>query len=508
MLSNCSQFMRYLVHISVLFLCFSLVASGQDTRIIWQKTIGGVGYDKINDIVSDPAGDSFILSTVQDDNHHEIQVSKISAGGVFEWTEVIGGERDETGKKIIIDNEDNLVILGATNSQNILGLSTSGSLDLLLVKMTKGGQILSTNTYGGTQYEEPATVLQKANGNYLVTGTTYSEDGLLSTNAGQADLWVFEIDPSGVIVWSETHGGNDDEFAVDMKVQDDGSLIILANTSTYEGDYEKNHGDIDIVLYHTSSFGQLLWKDLYGGILADYAADIELLSNGHFLVAGNTFSSNGSVPNNSGGSDALLMEIDQTGDLLWSKTYGSSGNERIADLERKGEGYILFGSTNSDFVSGSVGFGSQDFWIYELNGNMEPVNEYLFGASGFDEGVTFSLQSDGSVLMGGESNSTDGVIAANLGKNDGWLIKVDGNFDSDAAKASVHPNPTSGTVYVNDLDENAELSLTDMKGSPVSSTITPYGTSRVLDLQAHPAGIYILKVTYPDREEIHRIQVK
>lgn len=497
--------MRRVLYICVLIFISTVVVHGQETRIIWQKTIGGIGYDIINDIVTNSSGDSYVLSTVQVLDNHEIQVSKVSSGGDFLWTKTIGGERDDTGKKLIIDRDGNLIILGATNSKNILGLSSLGSLDLILIRMNPSGEVLNTYTYGGTKFEEPASVLQKPNGNYIITGTTYSSDGAVLSNSGQADVWLFEINTSGSVLWSQTLGGNDDEFAVTTELMDDGTLITVANTSTYENDYIENHGDIDIVLYHASAYGQLLWKELYGGSLADYAADIEVLANGNLLVAGNTFSSNGNIPNNAGGSDAILMEVSQTGKLIWSKTYGSSGNERIADLEAKGDGYILFGSTNSDLLSSSAGFGSQDFWMYEINSDMEPVHEYLFGASGFDEGVTFELQADGSVLMGGESNSNDGVIAMNLGKNDGWLLKVNRNLNGDLSKASVHPNPSKGIVYVNELDEGAELNLTSIQGTPIPNLITPYGTSRVIDLNNQPAGVYILQVVYPDREEIHRI---
>lgn len=505
MLSNLMKNIRHSVQICILLLLSFAAVKAQDTRIIWQKSIGGIGYDRIDDIITGANGDAYVLSTVQVLDNHEIQVSKINSSGTFIWTQTMGGERDDTGKKLLLDDDGHLIVLGATNSQNILGATTQGSLDLLFIQMTTNGEVMHVHTFGGSGFEEPASVLQKPNGNYIITATTLSKDGLITNNAGQADVWLFEINALGTIFWSETHGGVDDEYAVNTKLLDDGTLITVANTSTYEGDYTANHGDIDIALYHTTPQGQLLWKDLYGGFAADYAADIEVLANGHFLVAGNTFSNDGSVMSNAGGSDALLLKVDPTGDLLWSKTYGSFGNERIAELEPKGSGYVLFGSSNSARMNEAVGNGNQDFWMYEINSDMEVIHEYLFGASGFDEGATFSLQSDGSVLMGGESNSDDGVIQVNMGKKDGWLLKVNSNLNGTVSGASVHPNPSRGTVYVNELDEGAELSLTNMQGAPISNVIASYGTSRILDLSNQPTGVYILQINYPDRREVHRI---
>eukprot|EP00353_Schmidingerella_taraikaensis_P002266 CAMPEP_0185597792 /NCGR_PEP_ID=MMETSP0434-20130131/81588_1 /TAXON_ID=626734 ORGANISM="Favella taraikaensis, Strain Fe Narragansett Bay" /NCGR_SAMPLE_ID=MMETSP0434 /ASSEMBLY_ACC=CAM_ASM_000379 /LENGTH=493 /DNA_ID=CAMNT_0028226607 /DNA_START=39 /DNA_END=1520 /DNA_ORIENTATION=+ len=489
----------------VLFLVITSVVTGQDTRIIWQKSIGGVGYDRVNDIITDSQGDAYVLSTVQVSNNHEIQVSKISDAGDFLWTQTIGGERDDRGRQLLIDANGDLLILGETNSQDILGAATHGSIDLVVIRMTLSGSVLNIMTYGGSKFEEAASILQKPDGNYIVTGTTLSQDGDVLTNAGQADIWLFEIDAAGSVLWSETHGGFDDEYAVNSKLLADGSVITAASSSTYQGEYSDNHGDVDVALYHTNASGELIWKELYGGFQADFPADIEILSNGHFLVGANTFSSNADIPFNAGGQDVLLMEMDQNGDLLWAKTYGSFGNERIAEIEPKGEGFVLFGSSNSASMNAAVGNGSQDYWMYEINEDKEVVHEYLFGASGFDEGVTFTLVNDGSVIMGGESNSNDGVIGTNMGKNDGWLLRVDSKTDENLAEASVHPNPSRGIVYVNELQDGAVLSLTNMQGAPISNAVMTYGTSKILDLSTQPAGVYFLQVNYPDRKEVHRI---
>ncbi|XOV66418.1 MAG: T9SS type A sorting domain-containing protein [Fluviicola sp.] len=497
--------MRRILYIS--FFCFltCTVAFGQDTRIIWQKSIGGIGYDRINDIVTDENGDAYVLSTVQVTNNHEIQVSKIGENGEFLWTQTIGGERDDRGHKLLLDANGDLLVLGESNSQNFYGLATKGSLDIVLVRMSLQGELKALHMFGGSKYEEAASILQKPNGNYIITGTTLSKDFDISLNSGQADVWLFELDAFGNMLWEKTHGGLDDEWAVLTKILEDGSLITVASSSTYQDDYSENHGDADVALYHTNEMGDLLWKRLYGGFLADYPADLEILSNGHFLVGANTYSDNFDVPGNNGGQDALLMEIDQQGELVGAEVYGSFGNDRIAAIEPKGKGYVIFGSSNSASINAAIGNGSQDFWMYEINSKKEVVHEYLFGASGFDEGVSFTLCKDGSVIMGGESNSDDGVIGTNMGKNDGWLLKVSSDFDAMVSEASVHPNPSNGIVYVNKLQDGAALTLTNMQGAPVNNTITPEGTSHILDLSSQPAGVYILQVIYADRKEVHRI---
>lgn len=498
--------MRIVLYISLVMLCSIFSGRAQGTRILWQKTIGGIGDDKINSLVTDAAGDSYVLTTVQEGNNFQIHVSKITSDGVFLWTTSIGGERDDTGTEIILDASGDLIVLGTTYSKEIPGVSMKGHSDILVARISSDGVVKKLQTFGGSFFDFPASILQKPNGNLIITGTTSSFDGDVPLNIGQSDIWLFELTSSGKILWSSVLGGVDEEAAVETKLMDNGDLIVLGTTSTYEDGYLENHGDIDIVLYHTSPTGILQWKQLYGGFLADYASDFEVLPNGNFLIAGNTFSDDGDILSNAGGSDAWLIEASQIdGSIEWSKTYGSYDNEYIVALEPAGDGFMLLGSSNSSYINNITGHGSRDFWLYQIDAQKEVTDEYLFGASGFDEGVAVVLNPDGSILMGGRTNSSDGVVQGNNGKNDGWLLKIDRSGQKDLEEATIHPNPTEGTVYINNLQDDATISVYNMNGVLVEESAVSTVSSKIMDFTAYPSGMYLINITYSDRKEVHRI---
>lgn len=497
--------MRTALHITLVLLCSIISIHAQQTRILWQKTIGGIGDDKINALLSDDAGQTYVLSTVQEDDNHQIHVSKITAAGVFLWTTIIDGERDERGADLLLSASGDLIVLGTTHSAELLSVSTKGYSDIVVARLSTAGELLQLNTFGGSFFDFPSSILQKPNGNFVITGTTSSSDGDVPTISGQLDIWMFEINDGGTILWSEVLGGQDEEQAVKTKLLDNGDLIVLGMTATYQGDFGHNHGDLDIVTFHTSGTGIIQSIHLYGGYLADYASDIEVLPNGNFLIAGNTFSNDGDVASNAGNSDAWLFEAAPNGSIEWSRTYGSYGNEYIVAIEPTEDGFLLLGSSNSTSINNISSNGSRDFWLYQIDGVGEVTDEYLFGASGIDEGGALVLNADGSILMGGRTDSSDGVVQGNSGQNDGWLLKIDRSKLEDVSQATVHPNPTEGSVYINNLQDGAQISVFNMNGVLVEESTSASVSSKVLDFSTYPSGMYLVHIGYTDRKEIHRV---
>lgn len=64
-------------------------------------------------------------------------------------------------------------------------------------------------------------------GGYLLGGETGSNDGDISFNHGQDDLWLIKIDEFGDIEWEKTYGGSFEELAKDIEITSDGNYIIV-----------------------------------------------------------------------------------------------------------------------------------------------------------------------------------------------------------------------------------------------------------------------------------------
>ncbi len=115
---------------------------------------------------------------------------------------------------------------------------------------------------------------------------------------------------------------------------------------------------------YDSNFNLQVQKDISGGSLADTAYGVTKDSTGYVYIAGKTTNSG------SGNEDALLMKLDSTGSIVWTKMYGTSDNQyasSIATVTKTGTEYLLL-----PIVSGST----TTFTVVDTNGNIQEQNAY------------------------------------------------------------------------------------------------------------------------------------
>ena len=114
------------------------------------------------------------------------------------------------------------------------------------------------------------------------------------------------------------------------------------------------------------------------------------------------------------GQDFWLVKIDATGNLLWNKTYGGTGNEYAYHVEQTLDGgYVLLGQTTS------FGVGSTDFWLVKTDGSGNMQWNKTYGGTGSDIGIHVLQTGDEVYALAGHT------ISFGAGSNHAWLIKTD-----------------------------------------------------------------------------------
>src|SRR5690606_16722797 len=153
------------------------------------------------------------------------------------------------------------------------------------------------------------------------------------------------------------------------------------------------------------------------GSLDDRAYDIQQTSDGGYVVAGASFSSDIDVSNNNGKADVWVFKLDAMGNLIWEKTYGGSQNEYAYAIQQTVYGeYIVAGITSSnDGDVGSYIGGLTDAWVLKLNANGNLLWENTYGGGLIDEVSNIVQTNDGSYVVAGHTQSTDGDIPLNKG---------------------------------------------------------------------------------------------
>lgn len=175
------------------------------------------------------------------------------------------------------------------------------------------------------------------------------------------------------------------------------------------------------------------WQQCYGGGDSDFGVSLQKVNNG-YLLFGTTNSNDWEVTGNHGGADFWLIRVDSTGNLIWQKTYGGTGDEVASKMIKCFDGgYLLCGTTDSQTLNGAFNgdvfgnHGSLDYWLIKVDSLGTIEWSKCYGGSVIDGAHDISSTSDSGFLVCGRSFSIDGDVTGNHGGYDAWVIRVDKN---------------------------------------------------------------------------------
>jgi len=146
------------------------------------------------------------------------------------------------------------------------------------------------------------------------------------------------------IMFQRHYGGSGDEYGSTCIQTSDGGYIAAGTTDSYGA------GGYDIYIVKTNEYGDTLWTKAYGGTGDEVSSDIIHSSDGGYAIIGRTNSFG------EGSNDCYLIKINQSGDTIWTKTYGGTGNENAYRIVQTADnGYIITGNSESyGPVTGSI----------------------------------------------------------------------------------------------------------------------------------------------------------
>ena len=197
-----------------------------------------------------------------------------------------------------------------------------------LVKTDSVGDTLWTKIYEKNSYNCGHSFLQLDDNGYILLGVTGPVSG---TND---DFYLIRTNATGDTLWTKTYGGMSDEWGSSVKKTADGGFVLFGSTKSY------GNGGSDVYIVKTNSNGIVQWTKTYGGINDDWAYGGTITNDGGFAIAGSTTSFG------AGGRDAYLIKTNSNGDTSWTRTYGGTGDEGLQSVsETLDGGFILSGSS-------------------------------------------------------------------------------------------------------------------------------------------------------------------
>jgi hypothetical protein len=297
----------------------------------------------------------------------DVIVVKLNASGVKVWEKTFGGSANDYGYRVIPATGGGYIVSGSTDSGNGDVTTQRGNGDVWILKVDVNGNKVWQKTYGGSKYESMAAVAPTADGGYVLTATTESTDGDVSRTTTGWDVLVIKVDASGNKIWSKTFGGSGEDDPQGIVATIDGGFVIAGETESNDGDVTGNHsGDFDFWALKLDKDGQKVWQSTFGGTNRDYAYDITALSDGNFMMTGFTVSNNnGDVTGYQGSWDYWVVKVSSSGKKMWQRAFGGPGQDQGSAIMGTTDGAVIvagYGGGNGGDISG-FGGGS---WVIKL----------------------------------------------------------------------------------------------------------------------------------------------
>ena len=334
--------------------------------------------------------ESFVTGTAA--NEMDIMVAQLDLSGNVLWQNHYGGVEKERALSICSTNDRKFAVAGT-------GLSfTNGLKDIQIYKLDKSGNALWNNNFGGIELDLGNCVAATSDDGYILAGQTYSFiNGVPYTDT---DVILYKLDSSGTKQWRQTMGGLQMDAGFSVLQTADGGYIVAGGT---ESPVTGTPGqDTDIIVFKLSSNGTVEWSNNYGGTATDIAYSIIATSDGGYVLAGETWSF---VTGTAGvDADIVVYKIDSSGQVLWQKNFGGTEIDKGYNIkETSDNGFILVGETRS-FVTGTVGLDT-DIVVYKLTSDGTKQWRKNFGGTEPETGYDVQQTIDGGYILTGATKS-------------------------------------------------------------------------------------------------------
>ncbi len=417
---------------------------------------------------------------------NDIFLAKYADNGTLLWAKSEGYNYSEKGLGITSDASGNVYICGYFTDTTIIGgakYSGKGYRDAFVAKYDMNGVFQWVRNGGSTGRDEAKAVKCDANGNVYVcgmysNGAVFGSQTLASPN-GYYDSYLAKYASDGTLNWIKTSGGDYDDVAWGVTLDNAGKVYITGEYNAYagfDGIYLTTSGNADAFVACYDASGSIQWATSAGGIA----------SSGNMITRARGI-----------GCDGTNLYI--TGQFGGSATFGSynltaadSSDIFMAKLNNAGVFTWAMSAGGAADATETLGYESGNSICAEAGGNVYVTGSLLDG--GIFGSTSVSAYSRTDVFV---SKITQGTSA--IAKN---------NFDNQH-EPIIFPNPTTGNLII-DLsqmtDQKLEITFFNCLGQPIEKrTVQP--TSKInIDLSAQEKGIYFLQIRHEDQtKEMKRI---
>ena len=466
-------------------------------NFLWALSAGSSSDDHPNGIAALPTGGFFVTGNFQgtadfqgfplvSNGGFDSFTARYDSNGNLSWIQQVGGSANDFSEGIALDGVGNpAVAVNFTSSQISLGGTTftnNGGFDMLAVSYDGVGNLQWAAHAGGSEWDMGLDIAADDVGNAYLTGYfigTASFGNTSLTSDGAEDIFVAKFDESGTLLWVEQAfgSGSDQSDAVAVSDEDEVYLTGRFAGNAIFGAHEVNSAgarDMFVGRLGTAITCDLDWSTFLGGGSVDIGHGVAVNALGDVYATGETSGSGFPAtfgPGYGGGSrDAFLSAYDASGNLLFSRFYGTGSNDVSSDIAiDAGANLLIAGVTGSSAFAAKFDAAGNELWTTLQNGSSQD------SATGID------VAGNDDVYVVGSTSSTDFPItptefdtgeptafAYNGGDEDLFISKLDpagsvlwsrylGGSSQDGTAAAGITVDSAGDFYVGGVTFSADF---------------------------------------------------
>lgn len=459
--------------------------------LTWIKTAGGALGDYAHALACDGSNYLYVAGEIEGAGHvvsfpgstltlttkgdNDIILAKYDLSGNLIWAKSEGAHYSEKALGVTYDNAGNVYMCGYyKDTCHFSGTTTlygSGDSDMFIAKYDASGNFQWVKKVGGPGRDEMKSIKCDGNGNIYVcgfysNGAVFGSQTYSVSSGSYYDAFVAKYSSTGNLLWVTTAGGDYDEVAWDITIDNAGLIYTTGefNASAMFGATQLiTSGNADIFIACYDANGSTQWAKRAGGALIDRARGI--------------------------GTDGTNFFI--TGQFGGSASFGST-NVTAADSSD-----VFFASFNSsgNFISSAAVGGIAD--------SVETLG-YESGVAICADGMG-NVYATGGLLDGGTFGST---AVTNYDRTDVFVTQISqmvgvNNLSSSPKNIHIYPNPGTGNFTV-DLsqfnNQKVDMNVFNCLGQTIEPKINRSSSKINVDLTSMDNGIYFIELK--DNEKV------
>lgn len=375
-------------------------------EIVWAKRWGGPELDIPRALTLDDSGNIYVAAYFEGTSNfnpnsgtpvnltsnggRDACVSKLNPDGELVWAKRWGGASDDYGRGVTVDSSGNVYVGGYfENSANFNpdpgtpdNRISIGGRDPYLIKLDSDGNVVWAKTWGSADHDYGIYVAGDSSGNVCIighfTGTVNFNpnpgDPVNCTTVGLLDFYVSKFNTNGELQWARTWGSDTYDYAAGVSMDASGNVFVsgdfqhTCNFNPWGTPLNLTAGGMDPCVSKFDSDGNFQWAKAWGGSGHDRSYACAAGDSGSVTISGHfngtvNFNPNPGDPiekSSNGMTDAYIIKLDSTGDLLWARAFGASKNDFGYATHIGGSGNVYVAGDYQETVDFSPDPGSPD----------------------------------------------------------------------------------------------------------------------------------------------------